>query len=234
MVSEGAPSACPGLFPRGLARRGAGCRLDGGLVSAGAGSALYVSRSVARGARPWAGGRGRKGVRGKPGETPGFGGVPRVPPRRLQASTPGRRGAVYARAARSAGSRTHFPGNPARPVPGSMLLSTVIGAAGSVVAFWGGRNGGLGENLEPGRGFAGPGGFRVFPSAFPDWSPLLSVYSCSRAVVFLTSPSCLVEGVRSGTRRRRGASASAQAGGGTGPGTRRTAPARAGAALYGR
>jgi hypothetical protein len=77
----------------------------------------------------------------------------------------------------------------------------------------------------------GRGGSGFSPSAFPDWSPLLSVYSCSRAVVFPTSLSCLVEGVRSGTWRRRGASASAQAGGGTGPETRRIAPARAGGAL---
>src|ERR1019366_2473935 len=60
----------------------------------------------------------------------------------------------------------------------------------------------------------GRGGSGFPPSAFPDWSPLLSVYLCSRAVVFLTSLSLLCEGVRSGTRRRRGASASAQAGGG--------------------
>jgi hypothetical protein len=79
----------------------------------------------------------------------------------------------------------------------------------------------------------GRGGSGFSPSAFPDWSPLLSVYSCSRAVVFPTSLSCLVEGVRSGTRRRRGASASAQAGGEIGPGTRRTALARSNAALYG-
>src|ERR1035438_8232939 len=106
-------------------------------------------------------------------------------------------------------------------------------AAGSVVVFGGGRNRGLGENLEPGRVFRGRGGAGCSPSAFPDWSFLLSVYSCSRAVVFLTLPSLLCEGVRSGTRRRRGASASAQAGGGTGPESRRAAPARAGAALSG-
>ena len=71
---------------------------------------------------------------------------------------------------------------------------------------------------KPGTGpfLRGRGGSGFSPSAFPDWSPLLSVYSCSRAVVFLTSASLLFEGVRSGTRRRRGASASAQAGGGPG------------------
>ena len=114
-----------------------------------------------------------------------------------------------------------------------LAISTVAGCGGVCRCFGGGRNGGLGENLEPGRDFAGPGGFRVFPSAFPDWSPLLSVYSCSRAVVFPTSTTLLFERLRSGTRRRRAASASAQAAGGTGPGTRRTAPTRAGAALYG-
>ena len=51
--------------------------------------------------------------------------------------------------------------------------------------------------------------------------------------MFPTSTTLLFEGLRSGTRRRRGASASAQAAGGTGPETRRTAPAHAGAVLYG-
>ena len=78
-----------------------------------------------------------------------------------------------------------------------------------------------------GRGGSGfpPVRFRIGPSAA--W------YSWSRAVVFLTSPSGLVGGVRSGTRRRRGASASAQAAGGTETETQRAAPAHAGAALYG-
>jgi hypothetical protein len=59
--------------------------------------------------------------------------------------------------------------------------------------FWGGRKGGLGENLEPGDlGCSGGSGFS--PSAFPDWSPLLPVYSRSRAVVFPTSPSCSLGG----------------------------------------
>ena len=110
-------------------------------------------------------------------------------------------------------------------------LSTVMGAAGSVVVF--GEGGGVWGTWNRAVFFWGRGG-SGFPSAFPDWSPLLSVYSCSRDVVFLTSVSRLCEGVRSGTRRRRGASASAQAGGGTGPETRRTAPARAGAVLSGR
>jgi hypothetical protein len=62
-----------------------------------------------------------------------------------------------------------------------------------------------------------------------------SCWSRSRAVVFPTSPSGpLGVGVRSGTWRRRAASASAQAGGGTETETRRTAPAHAGAVLYGK
>ena len=60
----------------------------------------------------------------------------------------------------------------------------------------------------------GRGRFRVPSVRFPDWSSLLSVYSWSRAVVFPTSATLHCEGLRSGTRRRRGASASAQAGGG--------------------
>src|SRR6516162_4845909 len=97
----------------------------------------------------------------------------------------------------------------------------------------GGRQEGSG-NLEPGPCFPGAGGGSGFPSAFPDWSSLLPVHSQSRAVVFLTSPSCLVEGVRSGTRRRRGPCPSPQAGGGTGPGMRRAAPVHESAVLYGR
>ena len=129
----------------------------------------------------------------------------------------------------------------AAPVP----FSSVMGTAGTEVypAFPGHSCGGVRRCLgEAGMGvwgktwnraviLRGRGGSGFSPSAFPDWSPLLSVYSCSRAVVFPTSLSCLVEGVRSGTWRRRGASASAQAGGGTGPETRRIAPARAGGAL---
>jgi len=49
--------------------------------------------------------------------------------------------------------------------------------------------------------------------------------------VFLTSPSRLVGGVRSGTRRPRAASAPAQAAGGTETETHRTVPAQAGTVL---
>jgi hypothetical protein len=197
------------------------------------------------------GGKGREGGAGETGETPGFGGVaPGVP--RDACRLPRAAGTVrHASAARSAaagfrvgrcgagmgvcraerGSPVSLPRSWVRPVPGFTPLSSVMGAAGSVVAFGGGRSGGLGENMEPGRVFRGRGGSGCSPSAFLDWSFLLSVYSCSRAVVFLTLPSLLCEGVRSGTRRRRGASASAQAGGGIGPETRRTVPARAGTVL---
>jgi len=185
------------------------CRRPGRRFSVLAGVGAVWESAAARAARPPGGGR-PEGVRGN--RETGLWGISGFP-RCLQLSSSGGRGAVCA-----------VIGAP----------SAVISAAGTGAVFGGGRNGGLGENLEPGRGFAGPGGFRVSPSAFPDWSLLLSVYLRSRAVVFLTSPSCLVEGVRSGTRRRRGASASAQAGGETGPGTRRTAPARAGGSLYGR
>jgi hypothetical protein len=41
----------------------------------------------------------------------------------------------------------------------------------------------------PGRVFWGRGGSGFPPSAFPDWSPLLAVYSRSTDVVFPTSPS---------------------------------------------
>ncbi len=163
---------------------------------------------MAREARPRAGGRGRKGVRGEPGK-PGCGGFPGFPPALA--------GFRVRQVRRGIRGRCRAP-------------SLFICAAGSVVVF-GGRQEGSGE---PGTGavfFRGRGG-SGFTSAFPDWSPLLSVYSCSRAVVFLTSTTLLFEGLRSGTRRRRGASASAQAGGETGPETRRTAPARAGRSLY--
>jgi hypothetical protein len=89
-----------------------------------------------------------------------------------------------------------------------LASSLVIGAASSVVL--GRQEWGLGKTWNRAVVFQGRGsGFS--PSAFPDWSPLLPVYSRSRAAVFPTSPSCSIGGVRPGTWRRRGASASAQA-----------------------
>jgi hypothetical protein len=52
--------------------------------------------------------------------------------------------------------------------------------------------------------------------------------------VILTSPSCLVEGVRSGSRRRNAATPSVLAGGGAGLGSRPAAPAWAVTALCSR
>jgi hypothetical protein len=112
----------------------------------------------------------------------------------------------------------HFPRSLVRPAPS--------------LPFRGGR-GVWGENWDRAVILLGRGGSGFLPSAFPDWSPLLSVYLCSRAVVFLTSTTLLCEGLRSGTRRRRGASASAQAGGETGPETRCTASTQTDAALCG-
>ena len=88
------------------------------------------------------------------------------------------------------------------------------GCGGVRRCFWG-KQEGLG-NLEPGRVFRGRGVFRVPQCVSGLVLPSVCLLVRSRAVVFLTSLSCLVEGVRSGTRRRRRASASAQAGGGPG------------------
>jgi hypothetical protein len=178
---------------------------------------------VVRGARSAPLG-GRKGGRGRGGtaETRAVGGFPGSPV--MLAGFPGAEGAArYMRGRAKGWSLRSFHGHAWRFC---LRISSVIDAVGSVV--WGGRNGGPGGNLEPGRDFAGPGGSGFPPSAFPDWSPLLSVYSCSRDVVFLTSTTLLCEGLRSGTWRRRGTSTSVQAAGGTGPET----PARPGAALH--
>ena len=216
---------CPGA--RRAGHSGAACRAGrgplrfrvsrgGAVPGAGAGRAGFrggrgrrgIESPVARPARPRAGGRAGGGP-GEPGK-PGFGGFPGFP-------------------WRLAGFRVR---QVRRGMRGGAALSPGHLRGGVRRCFLGRQEWGSGG--KPGTGpFGGPGGSGFSPSAFPDWSPLLSVYSCSRAVVFLTSLSCLVEGVRSGTRRRRGASASAQAAGGTGPETRRTAPALAGAALYG-
>ena len=106
--------------------------------------------------------------------------------------------------------------------------SSATGTPGSV-HFWGGRKGGLGGNLEPGRlGRSGGPGFP--PVIFNHPSPAafsLTEQSCSVPDLALL----LFEGARSGTRRRRGANALAQAGGGTETETRRTAPVRTDAAL---
>jgi len=57
-----------------------------------------------------------------------------------------------------------------------------------------GRRGGGTARARRHRRNGPAGGGSGFPSAFPDWSSLLSVHSQSRAVVFLTSPSCSMRG----------------------------------------
>ncbi len=224
---RGCPFAsCPGWASGGLralwcvsawAGVGAvpGCRRAGCRFPWRPGSARYGSRWW-RAERAL--GRGKAGgVRGT--GKPGFGGFPGSPvPCRL----PGSAGAA-----------------------GTVVLaaSVAMRAAGSVVpcAFHGHWCGGVrrgagevrrgsGGTSEPGRGLRGRGvpGFPQMP--VPPFL-LLPFRSLSRAVVFPTSPSCLVEGVRSGTRKRRGASTSVQAAGGTGAGTPRTSPAHACAGL---
>src|SRR5690349_4316347 len=146
---------------------------------------------VGRGAlaRPRVGG-GREEVRGNGG--PGFGGS-RVPPVACRlpctAGAARYRGACWFRGrARGRVRRAvRFPQSSARRGPSWS---------------WGGQEGVWG-NLGTGRCFAGAGGFGAPPGTCTTFLLLLS-RSQSRAVVFPTSPSLLVEGVRSGTRRRRG------------------------------
>jgi hypothetical protein len=164
---------------------------------------------VGNGARsaPSGRGKGRRGS-GKPGK-PGSGGFPGSPGT-LQFPRP----AATARYA--------------RPVP-----CTFHGHPRGASICLGRQEWGSGGNLEPGRGFRGRGGSGCSSSAFPYWSPLVSVYSHSRAVVFPASPSCLVEGVRSGTRKRRGASTYVQAAGGPGRKHRVQRPHERARGLYG-
>jgi hypothetical protein len=95
------------------------------------------------------------------------------------------------RAVMGGGSACIFDGLPYGGTRSRVALSSVMSAAGAVVL---GRQE-RGSGGKPGTGRLGAlGGFRVFPSAFPDWSPLLPVYSRSRAVVFPTSPYCSMRG----------------------------------------
>ena len=96
---------------------------------------------------------------------------------------------------------------------GLLAHSTVIRAAGST-ALGGGRRG-FGGTWNRGRDFPGGGGGSGFPQVIPDWSLLLHLVRSGVGVI-LTSPSLLVEGVRSGSRRRNAATASALAGGESG------------------
>lgn len=95
--------------------------------------------------------------------------------------------------------RTANPARCAGNCPISNVLKSDPLPAGSVAAFGeAGKKGLWGiHGTGPFRG----AGVRVSSSAFLDWSPLLSVYSCSRAVVFLSlDPSALrrVEGQKHG------------------------------------
>jgi hypothetical protein len=80
--------------------------------------------------------------------------------------------------------------------------------------------------------FSGAGGVPGFPPVISNNIPLLQLVRSGVGVI-LTSPSLLVEGVRSGSRRRNAATPSVLARGGAGPESRHTAPSHAGAALYG-
>jgi hypothetical protein len=102
-----------------------------------------------------------------------------------------------------------------------------MGAAGSVVAFGEAGMGVWGKTWNRAVILRGRGGSGFSPVHFPIGHPS-SVCSCSRASVFPTSLSCLVEGVRSGTRRRPALTSSALVKGCTGTGPGRTAPVPAG------
>jgi hypothetical protein len=82
-----------------------------------------------------------------------------------------------------------------------------------------------GPGGKPGTGpcFSGAGGVPGVPPVIENNIPLLQ-FVRSGVGVILTSPSLLVEGVRSGSRRRNAATPSSLAGGGTEPEPRHAAP----------
>ena len=209
------PGACPGRFLAGWRSVVRGCRsVVAG--SSGAGAGVVCESVVARGARPRAGGWGGKGGAGGNRGNPGCGGVPRVSPRdACRLPRPGG-AARHVRAARSAAP---------------CAASPVICAAGSVVLCTFRGIGPVRTVVFAPSPVMGAVSYLCWFLRFRIGPPPACFCSRSRAVVFPTSLSCLVEGVRSGTRRRRGASKFVQAGGGTETETRRTAPARAGAVL---
>jgi hypothetical protein len=161
----GVPLACLGCFLPAWHDEGPGCRCGSGLLSSGAGSARCVSRlwcaerALGRGEGA---GRGCGGNRGK---RRALGGLPRVSPATLAASTFGRPGAAGPCAARSAAPLGILPRSLARREPGSIALSMVIGAAGSVVAFRG-EAGGVWGTWNRGRDFPGPGAVPGSPVRF--------------------------------------------------------------------
>jgi hypothetical protein len=205
---EGAPSACPGSFPRGrrgavrfprrvraacphivfrvprsFVQRGRSCRGRQDTRRAAPARAVPECRRVSPGFRLC---RGRCGIGvgcgrvacPRAGEA---GGGPREPGTGLWGG-PGSPGACSFRRPEGAVRYARRPGQ----------FSSVICSAGCVVVCRGGRNGGPGENLEPGRGFSGSGEFRVFPQCVSELAP-----SClfTRVVEpFLTSASCSLRG----------------------------------------
>jgi Domain of unknown function (DUF397) len=115
---------------------------------------------------------------------------------------------------------------------GVLAPSSIIGAARTRSCFWGGRKGVWGETWNR-AAWGARGGSGFPPSDFQSPFPcclLLTEQSWSVPDLALL----LFEGVRSGTRRRRGPGTSPQAARGTGQGTRRTVPAPTGTVLYGR
>ena len=161
VLSGGVPFGVLGLFPGLLARRGGGVPAWLCAVSVCAGVGVVCESVVVRGARPRAGGRGGKGVRGKPGKPRALGGFPGSPRDACRfPRAAGRRGMRVCRAER--GALDTLPLVIDAEGTGVDAFSTVIGAAGSVVAFWGRQEWGSGG--EHGTGPLGvPGGFRVLP-----------------------------------------------------------------------
>jgi len=141
------------LFLASRARRDAGWRRGGGLVSAGAIIGVVCESVLARGARPRVRGKGPEGgAGGNRGKPRALGGGTRVSPATLagfhvrQAPRGMRRRIprrpqrpVWAYAARSAAPRLSFPRSWGTAGTGVHPDATVMGGAGSVVVFgeWG-------------------------------------------------------------------------------------------------
>jgi len=102
--------------------------------------------------------------------------------------------------------------------------STVIGMGRYRGGFGEAGRGVWGETWNRAVFSRGRGGFRVSPQCF--YQSFLLQFVRSAVVVILTSPSCLVEGVRPGSRRRNGPDTLPQAGGGVGPESRHRKAAR--------
>ena len=136
--------------------------------------------------------------------------------------------ARHARRPREARHPGHLPRSCALVL---LAPSTVMSTAGTRTLFGEAGRGAWGETSNRAVIFRGRGGSGFPPSNFKLY-PLLQ-FVRSAVGVILTSPSLLVEGVRSGSRRRNAATASVLAGGGIGPKSRRLAPAWASTTLCG-